>query len=215
MLSVMKRPTPKQTPRERLVALLAKKPPAPSLKARLGHRSKASAPRRPRSATDDEGAGLLGPLVMVEGEKVSTYIECRVRSDARRTTMLLSPNTTAGKPKKHLRWRSLPEVKSYELRGWTWQELGLSLRVFTRNLVLEFSAGRSLRNLRPWTRHEAPEGGLRSPHGRAAAIVAAAYRSGELGARSSPHAQQLDQHPEREHRCEGEPYPDQIHIHDA
>ena len=30
---------------------LAKKPPAPSLKARLGHRSKASSPRRPRPAT--------------------------------------------------------------------------------------------------------------------------------------------------------------------
>jgi hypothetical protein len=35
---------------EMLVALLTKKPPAPSLKARLGHRSKASAPRRPRPA---------------------------------------------------------------------------------------------------------------------------------------------------------------------
>ena len=69
----------------------------------------------------------------------------------------ISPNTTAGKPKKHLRWRSLPEVKSYELRGWTWQELGLSLRVFTRNLVLEFSAGRSLRNLRPWTSTKLPK----------------------------------------------------------
>ena len=54
----MKRPTPKQTPRERLVALLTKKPPAPSLKTRLGHRSKASAPRRPPPATGtNERAG--------------------------------------------------------------------------------------------------------------------------------------------------------------
>jgi hypothetical protein len=42
---------------------LAKKPPAPSLKARLGHRSKASAPRRPRPATGtNERASLRHQL---------------------------------------------------------------------------------------------------------------------------------------------------------